>query len=152
MPRGPTNKHTFSHSMGDDFDRIMGIVCETAVMLAHVEHSNIVVYDSASATGTVSAEFPHKVGTLGKSVKAEEGFVERHLLKTINPIVVEDVERDRRRAGSNIRALSPAIKSSVIVPIVVDDDVREDHLPSTSFRKNTNLALKTLSTLTLWGK
>jgi len=110
--------------MGDDFDRIMGIVCETAVMLAHVEHSNIVVYDSASATGTVSAEFPHKVGTLGKSVKAEEGFVERHLLKTINPIVVEDVERDRRRAGSNIRALSPAIKSSVIVPIVVDDDVR----------------------------
>jgi len=110
--------------MDDDFDRILGIVCETAVRLAPVEHSNIVVFDPMSKSGTVRAEFPVKWRTLGKIVPVEEGFIERHLLKTINPIVVEDVEHDRTPAGKNIRALNPAVKSTVILPIVVDEDIR----------------------------
>lgn len=110
--------------MGDDFDRIMGILCETAVGLVPVEHSHIVVFDPVSKSGTVCAEFPVKWQTLGKIVPAEEGFIERRLVKTINLIVIEDVEHDRTPAATNIRALNPAIKSTVVIPIVVDDDIR----------------------------
>jgi GAF domain-containing protein len=124
MPPTPTEVQLFSHNMGDEFDRILGIVCETAVRLAHVEHSYIALFQSGVKFGTVRAEFPGGVGMVGKIVPATDGLVEPHLLGTINPIVVQDVEEDRTPAGANIRAINPAIKSTVIVPIVVDGDVR----------------------------
>jgi GAF domain-containing protein len=47
-----------------------------------------------------------------------------HLLRTIKPIVVGDVEEEQTPAALNVRSINPAIKSTVIVPIVVDGDVR----------------------------
>ena len=113
-----------SNNTSHEFDRILSIVCETAVRLAHVEHSYIAIFDSQFKSGTVRAEFPGSVGMVGETVSAEEGFVEPHLVRTINPIVIEDVEEHQTLAGANTRTINPAIKSTVIVPIVVDEAVR----------------------------
>ena len=119
-----TDKPTIFQDMGDDFDRILGIVCETAVRLAHVEQSYIVLFDPEFNFGTIRAEFPRDLGMVRKVVPVEENFVERHLLKTINLIRIEDVAHDRTPAGKNIRKLNPSTKSTVIVPILVDEKLR----------------------------
>jgi hypothetical protein len=78
-----------SHNMGDEFNRFLGIVCETAVRLAHVEHSYIALFDSQFEFGTICAEFPAGVGMVGKKVLSEKGFVETASVK--------DDQANRRR-------------------------------------------------------
>jgi GAF domain-containing protein len=92
--------------------------------LAHAEHSYIILFDAELNSGEVCVEFPREVGMFGKVIPVNEGFIERNLLKVINPIVIDDVEHDPTPAAANVRTVNDSIKSTVIVPIIVDEDVK----------------------------
>lgn len=124
MPRRPPPKVTRSPSMGDDFARSLDIVCETAVRLARVEHSHIALFNAELNAGEICAEFPRGLGLAGKKVRVPRAFSKPSLLKAINPLVIEDLEEDRTPAAADIRALNSTIKSTVIVPIIVNQKVR----------------------------
>ena len=108
-----------------EFEHMLAAVCEAAVKIVDgVDHSGLVMFDRSLESGTVVAEYPVTQGTVGLPIQITGTVTAERLVQSRDPIVSNDVENDKALGGLKAGLLRLGIKSIVIVPIVVDGEVR----------------------------
>jgi GAF domain-containing protein len=121
----PDNQEVLSVELGSDFQRTLTVVCETAVKLVGVDHSGLVIFDQDLKAGTVFAEYPaHPATALKQRVRVSGIPVEEKLVHERQPIVINDVRNDSSLGPVQPVLVNLGIKSIVVVPIIVDDEVK----------------------------
>src|SRR5260370_1257101 len=107
------------------FEDTLNAVCEAAVRLVGVDHSGLVLFDPDRNAGTVRAEYPlSSKSALGQRVEVIGIPPEERLVQNRQPIVVNDVAKDASLGSVKDVLLNLGIKSILVVPIVVDGQVR----------------------------
>jgi len=106
-----------------DLQRTLCAVCEAAVKLVNVDHSGLVIFSESRETGTVVAEYGALITTLELPIQVAGIEPAEKLVTERQPIVSNDVANDSSLGALRPHLLSLNIKSIVIVPIVVDNEV-----------------------------
>ncbi|HKP86543.1 MAG TPA: GAF domain-containing protein [Blastocatellia bacterium] len=99
---------------------ILNVTCEAAVKLFNVSHSGLVLFNTDLSTGRVVAEYP-ELSTRGLEIPLAGVPAEDELLRTREPIVIDDLEQDTRLGQVGEAMCWQGIRSTLIVPVVSKD-------------------------------
>jgi GAF domain-containing protein len=100
-------------------------VCEAAVKLVGVEHSGLVLFSPDKEYGEVITEYPTRENSVvGKIFRIKGIELEEQLVHSRHAMVVADVATESSLGGVQTVLLDMGVKSLVVVPIVVDDEVK----------------------------
>jgi GAF domain-containing protein len=111
------------------FKETLTAVCEAAVKLVGVEHSGLVLFSPDKEYGEVYGEVITEYPVLQNSVVGQRFALkgiepEQQLVKSRQPMVVQDVAAENSLGVVQTVLMSMGVKSIVVVPIVVDDEVK----------------------------
>jgi GAF domain-containing protein len=96
---------------------ILGDTCRAAKEMIGVDHSGFVLFDPELKNGTVYAEFPPSVGTVGGVVPLDTP-AGRKFLKSPKPLVIPDTENEPTLGGEKEIFHKYKIRSTLIVPVM----------------------------------
>jgi GAF domain-containing protein len=100
-------------------------VCEAAVKLVALDHSGLVLFSNDYEYGTVVAEYPPSpLSVVGKQFPIKGVKLEEDLVHSRRPLVVPNVATEDSLGVVQKVLLDMGVKSLVVVPIIVDDQVK----------------------------
>jgi GAF domain-containing protein len=110
----------------DSFKTTLTAVCEAAVTLVGVDHSGLVLFSRDYEYGTIEAEYPSSASSVvGRQFPIAGVDLEQRLVHAGEEIVIQDVAEQQPSLGLVQDILmGMGVKSIVVVPIVVDDEVK----------------------------
>ena len=100
-----------------DLDQTLSQACQSAVELLGVSHSGLVLFDPRSGSGTVRAEYP-EIGAKDLPIQVRGVPIEERLLKSREPIVIEDLAKEPSFGPVRDKMLDLGIRSVLIVPVM----------------------------------
>jgi len=101
-----------------DLDTILSTACEAAVELFGVNHSALVLFDTALEFGVVRAEYP-KLEPQRQKLQLRGIPAEERLIQSKKPLEILDVANDESLGSNREILLRFGISSTVFVPVIV---------------------------------
>lgn len=121
----PTRGDVGSIPTESSFEDTLTAVCEAAVKIVGVDHSGLVLFSQDHQYGIVRAEYPTGTISAVRQKVAVSGIpLEEQLLNERKPMVVNDVASEGLLGTVQKLLLDLGIKSLVVVPIIVDGQVK----------------------------
>ena len=103
----------------------LSAVCEAAVKLVGVEHSGLVLFSPDKEDGEVITEYPVlEDSVVGQRFRIKGIELEEQLVHSRHAMVVRDVAAEGSLGLVQGVLLRMGVKSLVVVPIIVDDEVK----------------------------
>jgi hypothetical protein len=98
--------------------KTLDLACESAMRLLQTSHSAFMQLAQDGCSGTVIAEYPRDVGTVGTVIPVAGVPLEEDLVSAARPIQIVDIDREPNfELVANIMRRF-GIRSAVIVPVV----------------------------------
>lgn len=108
-------------SVSLELNAVLRITTAELTPLFGVDHSGIVLFDEAKASGRVVAEYPN-TDALGIDLQLNYPAAQE-LIRTKQPVAIDDLENDTRMGRTRDTLLQMGIHSILIAPLVVQDNV-----------------------------
>lgn len=100
-----------------ELDKILSATCRNAVDLLKVDHSGLMVFDTARENGHVVSEYP-PIGTKGLTIPLRGVPAEEKMVSLKEPIVVRDISLDPSFSPVSDILREHGIQSVLVVPLI----------------------------------